>query len=198
MTVKIDIRQDVTGVVLAGGMATRMQGRDKGLVEFRGKALIEYVLAVFAPLNHVLINQNRHATEYARFNKYLIQDEDNDQLERFAGPLSGMLSALKASQTPWVIFSACDTPFLPVDYVACMLNAVEDNVQLCVAVDDTGMQPLHVLMHVTLLDKLTDFLQRGERKTQRFLREAGAREVYFAGQDFFINLNSEEDMQRHR
>lgn len=197
MALNIDIGQDVTGVVLAGGMATRMQGRDKGLVQFRGKALIEYVLEIFAPLNHVIINQNRSAAEYARFNKPLISDVQAEGVEAFAGPLQGMLSGLMAAKTPWVIFSACDTPFLPQDYVAQMCAAREENTLACVARDATGLQPLHVLLHVDLIQPLTAFLQGGGRKTQQFLREMHAREVIFNGQDFFINLNSVQDMQQH-
>lgn len=197
MSVKIDFSQQISGVILAGGLATRMQGQDKGLVLFRGKALIEYVLAIFSPLNSVLINQNRSAQEYARFNKPLIRDVQPQGVEEFAGPLQGMLSGLMAAKTPWVIFSACDTPFLPQDYVQQMCAAVQENTLACVARDDSGLQPLHVLLHVDLITPLTAFLQGGGRKTQQFLREVHAREVIFPGQDFFINLNSAQDMQQH-
>lgn len=197
MPLKIDIRQQITGVILAGGLATRMQGQDKGLVEFRGKALIEYVLQIFSPLNQVVINQNRHAAEYARFHKPLINDVQAEGVEAYAGPLQGMLSGLMFAKTPWVIFSACDTPFLPADYVMQMCAALEENTLVCVARDATGLQPLHVLLHVDLIDSLREFLQRGERKTQKFLRDVNAREVIFPGQDFFINLNSAQDMQQH-
>lgn len=197
MPFKIDISQQITGVILAGGLATRMQGLDKGLVQFRGKALIEYVLQVFAPITQVMINQNRSAAEYARFNKPLINDVQAEGVEAYAGPLQGMLSGLMAAKTPWVIFSACDTPFLPQDYVAQMYAAREENTLACVARDATGLQPLHVLLHVDLIEPLRAFLQRGERKTQQFLREVHAREVIFPGQDFFINLNSAQDMQQH-
>lgn len=197
MSVNIDIRQQITGIVLAGGLATRMQGQDKGLVEFRGLPLIEYVLQVFAPLNQVMINQNRSAAEYARFQKPLLNDVQPLGVEAFAGPLQGMLSGLMAAKTPWVIFSACDTPFLPADYVTRMCAALDDNVRACVARDDSGLQPLHVLLHVDLIAPLRVFLQRGERKTQQFLREVHAREVIFSGQQYFINLNSVQDMQQH-
>ena len=40
---------DITGLVLAGGMARRMGGINKGLVEIGGKPMIEHVLAALRP-----------------------------------------------------------------------------------------------------------------------------------------------------
>ena len=37
-------RQDITGVVLAGGRARRMGGADKGLVEVNGEAMVVHAL----------------------------------------------------------------------------------------------------------------------------------------------------------
>ena len=42
-------KNDITGVILAGGRARRMGGADKGLVLFNGKPLIEYVIDALEP-----------------------------------------------------------------------------------------------------------------------------------------------------
>lgn len=41
--------QDIEGVILAGGRATRMQGRDKGLVTLNAMPLYQQVLQRLAP-----------------------------------------------------------------------------------------------------------------------------------------------------
>ena len=40
----------VTGLVFAGGLARRMDGREKELLPLRGRPLIAHVLERFAPL----------------------------------------------------------------------------------------------------------------------------------------------------
>ena len=65
-----------TGVVLAGGEASRMGGQDKGLIELNGRPLIEYVLAAFAPqVGSIIINANRNHAAYARYGHPIIPDE---------------------------------------------------------------------------------------------------------------------------
>jgi molybdopterin-guanine dinucleotide biosynthesis protein A len=41
--------KDITGVVLAGGRATRWDGRDKGLIQVSGRPMISHVLDALAP-----------------------------------------------------------------------------------------------------------------------------------------------------
>ena len=51
----------VSGLILAGGRATRMGGIDKGLVPFMGKPLIEHAIARLSPqVTTILINANRN------------------------------------------------------------------------------------------------------------------------------------------
>ena len=50
----------ITGVILAGGLGTRMGGVDKGLQLYAGKPLVWHVASRLAPqVEHLLINANR-------------------------------------------------------------------------------------------------------------------------------------------
>jgi hypothetical protein len=58
-------RDDVTGIVLAGGLGRRMGGVDKGLVELNGRPMVAHVLSRLAPqVGDVLINANQNAERY--------------------------------------------------------------------------------------------------------------------------------------
>ncbi|MEY3746547.1 MAG: hypothetical protein RL194_6, partial [Pseudomonadota bacterium] len=47
----------ISGIILAGGLARRMNGVDKGLVEFSGKPMVAHVLARLQPqVDEILIN----------------------------------------------------------------------------------------------------------------------------------------------
>ena len=61
-------REQVTGIVLAGGQGRRMGGVDKGLVELDGQPMVAHVLARLAPqVGDVLINANQNLERYAAF-----------------------------------------------------------------------------------------------------------------------------------
>ena len=105
----------VTGVILAGGQARRMGGRDKGLVSFRGRPLVDWVIvAGLRPQVAALaINANRNEQAYAALGYPVIAD----RIEGFQGPLAGFASAMAAAGTPWIVTVPCDGPFLAPDLV---------------------------------------------------------------------------------
>ena len=64
MSKKIN-KSDITGVILAGGQARRMQGQDKGLVLLNNKPMIEYVIENLKPqVGELVINANRNLDTY--------------------------------------------------------------------------------------------------------------------------------------
>ena len=66
---------EITGVILAGGLARRMGGVDKGRQLLDGKPLVEHVAARLAPqVGTLLINANRSQSDYATLGYRLIGD----------------------------------------------------------------------------------------------------------------------------
>ena len=86
-------QQQVSAVILAGGMGRRMGGQDKGRLEFNGKPLIKYVLETIRPqVKTILINANRHQAEYARYGYTVVAD----LLTGYQGPLAGFATGALA------------------------------------------------------------------------------------------------------
>jgi molybdenum cofactor guanylyltransferase len=183
---------EITGVILAGGKARRLNGRDKGLEPFSGRALVEWVIAALAPqVGNVLINANRNQETYGRLGYPVI----SDQLDDFQGPLAGFASAMAAADTPWILTVPCDGPFLAPDLVARLSAALErDNAELAVASDGQRMQPVHALLPVALAPSLAAFLAEGERKIDRwYARHRVALADLSDHPESFANLNTEAD-----
>lgn len=91
--------------ILAGGKSSRM-GTDKGLLLFRGIALIERVIAQLRPLfNKIVIVSNN--PEYGRFGLEVIEDMIRDK-----GPAGGIHAALTNTTSDKVFIVSCDMPFI--------------------------------------------------------------------------------------
>ncbi|MGD8546878.1 MAG: NTP transferase domain-containing protein, partial [Thiohalophilus sp.] len=60
--------KEITGIILAGGLARRMQGQDKGLLPYQGRPLIEHVSERLRPqVARICINTNRHLETYRAY-----------------------------------------------------------------------------------------------------------------------------------
>lgn len=167
---------NTTGLVLAGGQASRMGGLDKGLQLLAGQPLALHALQRLQPqVRTCLISANRHTDRYAAWGVPVLPDH----LQGYPGPLAGFLAGLTACTTPWLLTVPCDSPFFPADLAqrlaACALAEQADLV-LAAAPDAQGQlrpQPTFALMHRRLSTSLRDFLQHGGRKIGHWAQEQG-------------------------
>ncbi len=165
----------VTGLILAGGQGSRMGGRDKGLVEYQGKPLIDHVLGCIAPqVDELLISANRNAEEYARRGYAVVADT----LPDFQGPLAGVLEGLNAAQHEWLLSVPCDMPHLPPDLLARLLSGRNAS-PIVIAEDAERTHPAVMLMRRSLAADLVAYLQSGQRAVHQFQTRAGFSVVRF-------------------
>ncbi len=183
----------ITGLILAGGQGRRMGGVDKGLKDFRGKPLVQWVIERLRPqVDTLLINANQNARTYAGFGHPVIAD----QIGGFAGPLAGLQAGLAQAATPLLVTAPCDSPFLPRDLVSRLRSGLESN-QAQVAVARTGDQPhpVFTLCRREVLAGLTAFLQGGGRKIDAWYASLAVAEVAFDDEaDAFANINTLEEL----
>lgn len=185
---------DTTGLILAGGLARRMGGVDKGLQPLRGRPMIAWVIERLAPqVDEIIINANQHLGQYAAFGHRLVADE----VGGFAGPLAGLHAGMKAASHPLIATCPCDSPFLPADLVARLRSALAER-RADVAVARTGEQPHPVfsLARRELLPHLESFLASGGRKFDAWYTMLKMVEVPFDDEAAaFSNINTPEELR---
>ena len=185
--------RDITGLVLAGGRATRMGGRDKGLLELAGEPLAARALRRLRPqVGALLLNANRNLDVYAAWGVALCPDA---RPQAFAGPLAGIEAGLGACRTPWLLAVPCDCPRLPTD-LAARLAAAVGSAPAAIARAGGRRQPVFCLLRRTLRDALGEFLARGGAKVDAFTAAIGAVEVEFDDADAFANVNDADELER--
>lgn len=183
----------ITGLILAGGVARRMGGGDKGLTELAGKPLIEYALTRLAPqVDALIINANRNVARYADYGHPVVTDER----QGFQGPLAGMASGMKAAETEFMVCAPCDSPLLPEDLVERLFRRLrEQDAELSVAHNGERLQPVFTLMRTALAGSLLAFLDGGGRKIDQWFQQHQLALADFSDQPAaFSNVNSPEEL----
>jgi len=186
------VREQVTGVILAGGRATRMGGVDKGLVPINGRPMIAWVVDTLrSQVADVLINANRNHDSYRGFGCDVVDDGDSE----FRGPLAGMVSGMRAARTPYIAVVPCDSPLLHGSLVQRLHDAARASGAPIAAAHDGGrLQPVFALLSCELLDDLAGYLDDGERKIDRWYARHGYESVDFSDvAESFANINAPDD-----
>ncbi len=195
----------VTGLILAGGRASRMQQQDKGLLQLDGRSLTEHVIARLAPqVANVAINANRNLNDYARFGFPVWQDQCFDPAlpdeEQFQGPLAGVETGLIHCTTPYLLTAPCDSPFLPEDLARRLMTSLsEENADIAVACTGDSknprLQPVFCLMPVTCLAQVRSYFHEGGRRMDGWYRNFRIARVYFSNDSEFRNINTLNELQ---
>jgi molybdenum cofactor guanylyltransferase len=193
-------RQQVLGVLLAGGLARRMGGGDKPLRQIAGKTLLERVIDRVGPqCDGLLLNANGDPERFAHTGLPVVAD----MVAGFAGPLAGILAGLDwaAAHRPemgWILSAATDCPFLPRDLVARLLaEKLRRNADIAVASSGGQSHPVVALWPVALRDALRHALVAEDcRKIDRFTARYRLATVEWlvSPLDPFFNANTLEDV----
>lgn len=177
------------GLVLCGGLATRMGGKDKGLMCYQNQPMAAYAVRAFADCEATIINANRNQAAYQQqFQLPIVSDADDS----FAGPLAGMLAGLRYAEKnafDWIITAPCDAPFVTADYVTTMWHASQQSDKSILMAADDFRQPVFAMLHVSLAEALADFLQGKHKKILIFYQQIGFAVVRFTDSQLFVNIN---------
>jgi len=157
----------VNAFVLAGGQSTRM-GRDKALIEFRGRPLIEHALAKLRALGFAP-NIAANRPDLARYAPIIPDNYPG------SGPLGGIEAALSASNEDLNLFLPIDLPLLPTALLHWMATRSEQTVAIATIPRLQGRpQPLCAVYHRALLPHAQTALAIGDAKVMRAVERASA------------------------
>ena len=162
-----DQRPEITGIVLAGGLARRMGGIDKGLLPYRGHPLTYYALNTMQTITaSIRISANRNQARYATFGYPVV----SDTVPGYAGPLAGLLAAMKSANTPYVISIPCDCPFISTEVLTRLCDAPLD-AEIVTLHDGIRTHPVFMRVNRSLTDSLENYLAQGQHKVIAWIEQ---------------------------
>lgn len=175
-----------SGFVLAGGRSKRM-GREKALLPYRGKTLVEHVASAVreAAGSVTLIGE---PAKFGHFGLPVIADSVPS-----CGPAGGIYTALRETATDWNLILACDMPGISPEILRELLREAETTECSCVAatVSDGQPEPLCAVYHRRSLPVLGRAIQNNRLKMRDLLDEIGWAPVPVAP-EALANVNTPE------
>jgi molybdopterin-guanine dinucleotide biosynthesis protein A len=190
-------RDDITGLILAGGRGSRMGGVDKGLQAHLGIPLAMHALLRLSPqVGEVMINANRNLAAYESMGAPVWPDA----LPDYPGPLAGFLTGLERCATQYLVTVPCDSPHFPEDLVARLAERLDaDGAEIAIAATredgELRLQPVFCLMSATVMESLARFTASGQRKIDAWTATLRQVAVEFDDARAFINANTVAELR---
>ena len=202
-----NVPNNVVGVILAGGVASRMGGGDKSLNTLGKKTILDCVMDRLAPqVTTVVLNANGDPRRFSKFKIPVV----NDQTDEYLGPLAGVLSGLDWAYEngfTQIVTVAADTPFFPLKLVETLSDALSNSgSQIALAATNQKdsnrivRHPTFGLWPVNLRNDLRTSLGLGVRKVVHWTERHNHVEALFDIElgDPFFNVNTSADLDLAR
>jgi molybdopterin-guanine dinucleotide biosynthesis protein A len=148
----------LTGIILAGGKGSRL-GRDKGLIGWKGRKVVEIAIDTLAPFcREILISSNN--PEYEKFGCRVVPD-----LSPGNGPMMGIYSALKCSASPANLLLAVDNVLVTGSFYQYLLSKELSGAQVAVPfVGNRFYEPLVGYYSTTCISVMEQMMSEGNFK----------------------------------
>jgi molybdopterin-guanine dinucleotide biosynthesis protein A len=168
-----DFLNEMTGIILAGGKASRLGGINKAFIEIGGERLIDRTLRVYRSIFKEIIISTNSPLEYLGFDARIVTD-----IHRGKGPMGGIHAALLHATCEHAFVSACDMPYLSEAFIGHMIAQAE-HYDLVVPVTASGLKVSHLFKKFKTREIHSDEIRRFDPEGR-----------------LFANLNRPDDLNR--
>ncbi|MGQ9812895.1 MAG: molybdenum cofactor guanylyltransferase [Dissulfurimicrobium sp.] len=159
-----------TAAVLAGGKSSRF-GSNKALASWRNGNVIDAVTSAIRAISDELFIVTNEPAAYKYMGLPIIKDDVIN-----AGPIGGLLTALKNARGNRVFIAACDMPLLNSGLIQWMWD-IETLATVVIPRTANGLEPLHAIYHRSLIPLLEHSIRHNQLSLQRFLAGVSRYEI---------------------
>jgi molybdopterin-guanine dinucleotide biosynthesis protein A len=185
-----------TAVILCGGKSSRM-GFDKCKIKIKDKYLIEIIGEQLEEVFEDIILISNDILKFTDI-KYRTKMDIIPDL----GPMGAIYSGLKYASSKNVFITACDMPFINIDFIKHMMKLIKDeNVEGVVSIKSNYVEPLYAFYSISMLNRFESHIKQQSFKLLNVINESRIyyieeREVkkFSSDLNIFTNLNYKSDL----
>jgi molybdenum cofactor guanylyltransferase len=188
----------MNAIILAGGKATRMNGKDKAFLSINQEPLIKRQLRLLKNIFKRIIIVSNNPKEYRNLKGVEVVTDVVEHL----GPLGGIFSGLLASKDKHSFVIACDMPFINTELTRYMFKK-SSGYDAVVPWVNNRYEPLFCIYSkncIKFIRKLFDkkIFKLSELLAQVSIKRITQKEIlrFDSPEKIFMNINTPQDLER--
>jgi molybdenum cofactor guanylyltransferase len=186
-----------TGIILSGGLNTRMGGQNKAFIKLGEKRFLDRILDTLKTCcSHYLI-VTREPELYTEW-----QIESTTDIFDIRSPLTGIHAGLSAMQTNFAFVTSCDTPLLKKEVLEILVKAIVPGVDVIVPASGTYYQPMCAIYSKRCAVIIEQMLNSHELKVDRLYERVQLKPIPYERFEAvdpqllsFFNINTTDDLK---
>ena len=192
------MKNDCTGVILAGGRNSRFSGKNKALIPVGGKRILDRIYEVFTHLFDNILLVTNDPLQYISWNFDIVTD-----IFPFRSALTGLHTGLFYITTPYAFFAACDIPFIKKELVEILFDGLEPGIDIVIPETPKGVEPLCAIYSKRCVKPMEEHLLKKSFKIQHMFQKVRVKKIpetilRTVDPDLvsFSNINTPEDLAK--
>ncbi len=192
------MKPSCSGAILAGGLSSRFQGRNKAFFELNGRRVIDPIIEVFQKVFDDIIIVTNTPLAYLDYDVTLVSD-----IFSVRSSLTGIHAGLLYAQNPYVFVAACDTPFIREEMIHLIVSNIHPDAAAVMPETPSGTEPLLAAYARSALSAIEWHLEREKFKIKRVFKKMRVvkipeEKVLAVDPDLksFFNINTAADLDR--
>ena len=185
-----------SGVILSGGLNTRMGGKNKALLSPGGQTIMDRLYNTLrGSFDEVLLVTN-NPLQYLSWDLTIVTD-----LFPIRSSLAGIHAGLFYASAPHAFITACDMPFLKTELIRALLAELEPKWDVIMPVTGKGNEPLCAIYSKRCIKPIECQLKNEDPKIANFFTKVRVKEIPEARLRSadphlisFFNINTPKDL----
>lgn len=186
------------GIILSGGLNTRMGQRNKAFLQLGGYRFVDRVIVTLKALFSEVILVTKEVSLYEGWDLKIVKD-----IFDVHSPLAGIHAGLVNTAADYAFCIGCDTPFLKNAVIELLMNELEPGVDIIVPVSGSYFQPLCAVYSQNCKAIIEKQLRVGNLKVDQFFNNVVVKKIPYekfqtVDPDLlsFFNVNTPEDFKQ--
>ncbi len=193
-------RARCAGIILSGGLNTRMGGRNKAFLDLHGRCFLDRIIASLEACFQEILIVTREPELYADRPASVVAD-----ILEARSPLTGIHAGLARMNADYAFVTSCDTPLLTKAVIEVLVGEIAPHTDVITPTDGTHYQPMCAVYSGLCAPAIETMLGRRELKVDRLYAQVRLKTIpyeRFRAVDpalrSFFNVNTPEDLETAR